>query len=67
LNRGATLRQGSVVRELFPWSRASTQPPALRFTPRTTPEAGATRRWVAVATDGAYGGPVQALTPACTP
>ena len=30
-----------------------------------TPEAGATRHWVAVATDGPYGRPVQAVTLAC--
>jgi hypothetical protein len=66
-NRGATLRQDSVVRELFPWSASGTQPATLRFTPRSTPEPGATRHWVAVATDGAYGRPVQAVTLACTP
>lgn len=66
-NRGATLRQDGVVRELFPWNWTSAQLPTLRFTPRTMPEPGATRRWVAVATDGAYGRPVQALTLACAP
>ena len=66
-NRGATLHQDSVVRELLPWSQAGTQPATLRFTSRTLPEAGATRHWVAVATDGPYGRPVQAVTLACTP
>ena len=66
-NRGATLRQDSVVRELHPWTQAGTQPATLRFTSRTTPEPGATRHWVAVATDGAYGRPLQAVTLACAP
>lgn len=66
-NRGATLLQDSVVRELQPWSLAGSQPATLRFTSRTTPEPGATRHWVAVATDGPYGRPVQALALACTP
>ena len=66
-NRGATLRQDSVVRELLPWNQAGAQPATLRFTSRTTPEPGATRHWVAVATDGPYGRPVQAVTLSCTP
>ena len=66
-NRGATLRQDSVVRELLPWNQTGAQPATLRFTSRTTPEPGATRHWVAVATDGPYGRPVQAVTLACTP
>ena len=66
-NRGATLQQDSVVRDLLPWTAAGTQPATLRFASRTTPEPGATRHWVAVATDGPYGRPVQALTLACTP
>jgi hypothetical protein len=66
-NRGATLHQDSVVRELLPWSAAGAQPATLRFTSRTTPEPGATRQWVAVATDGSYGRPVQAVALACTP
>ena len=66
-NRGATLLQDSVVRELLPWSLAGAQPPTLRFASRTTPEPRATRHWVAVATDGPYGRPVQAVTLACTP
>jgi hypothetical protein len=66
-NRGATLHQDSVVRELLPWNLAGAQPATLRFTSRTTPEPGATRRWVAVATDGPYGRPVQAVTLACAP
>jgi len=66
-NRGATLRQDSVVRELLPWRLDGAQPATLRFASRTTPEPGATRHWVAVATDGAYGRPVQAVTLACPP
>ena len=66
-NRGATLHQDGVVRELLPWSTSGAQPTTLRFTSRSTPEAGATRRWVAVATDGAYGRPLQAVTLACRP
>jgi hypothetical protein len=66
-NRGATLHQDSVVRELLPWNLVGAQPATLRFTSRTTPEPGATRRWVAVATDGPYGRPVQAVALACTP
>ncbi|MCK9687939.1 DUF1223 domain-containing protein [Scleromatobacter humisilvae] len=66
-NRGATLRQDSVVRELLPWNLAGAEPATLRFASRTTPEPGATRHWVAVATNGAYGPPVQAVTLACTP
>jgi len=66
-NRGATLHQDSVVRELLPWNLAGAQPATLRFTSRTAPEPGATRHWVAVATDGPYGRPVQAVTLACSP
>jgi hypothetical protein len=65
-NRGATLRQDAVVRELLPWRLAGRQPATLRFASNSTPEAGALRRWVAVATDGPFGKPVQALTLACT-
>ena len=64
-NRGATLQQDAVVRELLPWSLAGSQPATLHFAPRAAPEAGAARHWVAVATDGPYGKPVQALTLAC--
>ena len=64
-NRGATLQQDAVVRELLPWSLAGRQPATLHFAPRLAPEAGTSRRWVAVATDGPYGKPVQALTLAC--
>ena len=66
-NRGATLHQDSVVRELTYWNLVGAQPATLRFTSRTTPEPGATRHWVAVATEGPYGRPVQAVTLACTP
>ena len=66
-NRGATLHQDSVVRELLPWALVGAQPATLRLTSRTTPEPGATRHWVAVATDGPYGRPVQAVTLACAP
>ena len=64
-NRGATLRQDAVVRELLPWSLAGHQAATLRFAPHAAPEAGAARHWMAVATDGPYGKPVQALTLAC--
>jgi hypothetical protein len=64
-NRGATLREDGVVRELLPWSLAGAQPATLHFAAGSTPEAGATRRWVAVATDTASGRPVQALALAC--
>jgi len=64
-NRGATLQQDAVVRELLPWSLAGSLPATLHFAPRAAPEAGAARHWVAVATDGPYGKPVQALTLAC--
>ena len=65
-NRGATLQQDAVVRELLPWSLAGQEPATLRFAPRAAPEGGAARHWVAVATDGPFGKPVQALTLACT-
>lgn len=64
-NRGETLRQDGVVRELLPWNLASAQPATLHFTSGATLEPGATRRWVAVATDGLYGKPLQAVTLAC--
>ena len=62
-NRGATLREDGVVRELLPWTADG--PADLSFASTTTPEAGATRRWVAVATDPATGRPLQALALAC--
>jgi hypothetical protein len=64
-NRGATLRQDDVVRELLPWSLVGAQPATLRFASNSVPEPGATRHWVAVATDGPYGKPLQAVTLAC--
>ena len=64
-NRGETLRQDGVVRELLPWNMAGAQPATLRFTSSSTLEPGAARHWVAVATDGVYGRPVQAVTLAC--
>jgi hypothetical protein len=64
-NRGATLRQDGVVRELLPWSLAGGRPATLRFASGAAPEPGAARHWVAVATDGPYGKPVQAVTLAC--
>ena len=64
-NRGATLHQDGVVRELLPWNLAGTQPATLRFASSSVPETGTTRHWVAVATDGPYGKPVQAVTLAC--
>jgi hypothetical protein len=65
-NRGATLREDGIVRELLPWDLAGSQPATLRFASSSTPEAGATRRWVAVATDGPFGRPVQAVALTCT-
>ena len=44
---------------------AGPQPSTLHFATTAPAEAGATRHWVAVATDGASGRPVQALTLAC--
>ena len=64
-NRGETLRQDGVVRELLPWTAANGQPTTLSFTPMSSPEAGATRHWVAVATDAATGRTLQAVTLAC--
>jgi hypothetical protein len=64
-NRGETLHQDGVVRELLPWNLAGTQPSTLRFTSSAALEPGTTRHWVAVATDGIYGRPVQAVTLAC--
>jgi hypothetical protein len=64
-NRGETLRQDGVVRELLPWSLAGSQPATLRFASAAAPEPGATRHWVAVATDGPYGKPLQAVSLAC--
>ena len=64
-NRGETLRQDGVVRELLPWNVVGGQPATLRFTSNSTPESGAARHWVAVATDGPYGKPVQAVSLAC--
>jgi len=64
-NRGATLRQDGVVRELLPWNLVGAQPATLRFASSSTPEPGTSRHWVAVATDGPYGRPLQAVTLAC--
>jgi hypothetical protein len=64
-NRGETLRQDGVVRELLPWTVVGAQPATLRFTSSSTPESGAARHWVAVATDGPYGKPVQAVALVC--
>jgi hypothetical protein len=64
-NRGETLRQDGVVRELLPWNLTGTQPATLRFASSSAPEPGTSRHWVAVATDGLYGKPVQAVTLAC--
>ena len=66
-NRGETLHQDGVVRELLPWNLAGARPATLRFASASTPEPGATRHWVAVATDGPYGRPLQAVTLACAP
>ena len=64
-NRGATLRQDAVVRELLPWNLAGAQASTLRFASGAALEPGAMRHWIAVATDGAYGKPVQAVALAC--
>ena len=64
-NRGETLRQDGVVRELLPWNLAGGQATTLHFATTSAPETGATRHWVAVATDGVHGRPVQAVTLAC--
>ncbi len=64
-NRGETLRQDGVVRELMPWNLVGSQPATLRFTASAVLEPGTTRRWVAVATDGLHGRPVQAVALAC--
>ena len=55
------------LREWLPWTLPATQAGTLRFALHTAPEPGATHHWVAVATDGAYGRPVQAVTLACAP
>lgn len=62
-NRGATLHEDAVVRELLPWTADG--PAHLAFASTTTPDPGATRRWIAVATDPATGRPLQALALAC--
>lgn len=64
-NRGETLHQDGVVRELLPWNLVGAQPATLRFTSSAALEPGATRHWVAVATDGLHGKPLQAVTLAC--
>ena len=64
-NRGATLHQDGVVRELLPWRLAGGRPATLRFTSSAAPEPGATRHWAAVATDGPFGRPLQAVALAC--
>jgi hypothetical protein len=64
-NRGATLKQDGVVRELLPWSAAGGASSRLRFASSSTPEPGAMRHWVAVATDADSGRPLQAVTLAC--
>jgi hypothetical protein len=64
-NRGETLRQDGVVRELQPWNLVGGQTSTLRFTSTSAPEPGATRHWVAVATDGPFGKPLQAVALAC--
>ena len=65
-NRGETLRQDGVVRELLPWTAAAGQSSTLDFASTTLPEPGTTRRWVAVASDPASGRTLQAVSLACT-
>jgi len=64
-NRGATLREDGIVRELLPWSAGAAGTSTLHFAPTAAAEAGAARHWVAVATDGPLGRPVQAVVLAC--
>ena len=64
-NRGEMLHQDGVVREFLPWNLVGTQASTLHFASTAALEPGTTRHWVAVATDGAYGKPVQAVTLAC--
>jgi len=64
-NKGATLKQDAVVRELLPWSAPGTGAQTLRLSPTAPAEAGATRHWVAVATDAETGRPLQAVSLAC--
>jgi hypothetical protein len=64
-NKGATLRQDAVVRELLAWTAGTAGVQTLRFVPKAAAEAGATRRWIAVATDADTGRPLQAVVLAC--
>ena len=64
-NRGATLQQDAVVRELLPWTLSGSQAATLHFALTAATEVGASRHWVAVATDGPFGRPVQAVRLAC--
>jgi hypothetical protein len=64
-NRGATLREDGVVRELMPWVAGSAAPQTLRFTASPALEPGATRRYVAVATTADGARPLQAVALAC--
>jgi hypothetical protein len=64
-NRGETLKQDGVVRELLPWTANAGASTTLHFNSTARLESGAARRWVAVATDGEFGRPVQAVTLAC--
>jgi hypothetical protein len=64
-NRGATLREDGIVQELLPWVAASAAPQTLRFTSSSSPESGATRRYIAVATTEDGGKPLQAVALAC--
>jgi hypothetical protein len=63
-NKGATIAEDAVVREFLPWSGTGGAQ-TLRFTPKAGPEPGATRHWVAVATDADTGRPLQAVSLAC--
>ena len=67
-NRGALLHHDAVVRELLPIAaRAATEPLAWQWRPRAAAEPGVHRHWVAVATDGDSGLPLQALDLDCRP
>ena len=65
-NRGVLLHHDGVVRELLDWTATAGGAQTVRFDTRTSPEAGASRHWVAVALDDA-GKPLQALSLSCAP
>ncbi|HEX4511048.1 MAG TPA: DUF1223 domain-containing protein [Burkholderiaceae bacterium] len=64
-NRGATLQESGVVRELLPWVAVAPTSTTLHFSVSSPPEPGATRRFVAVATTADGARPLQAVALAC--